>query len=139
VTGRDPVAHADAVHYVAAVAIVLTSAFNYRGVRTGSAVQNLTTVAKYGGLLFIILLAFAIGLPRTGGAGLHAAGADGELRRRAFGLALVSVLWAFDGWADLSFVAGEVRDPQRTLPRALIAAPWPWSPSISWRTSPTSR
>jgi APA family basic amino acid/polyamine antiporter len=32
----------------------------------------------------------------------------------------VSVLWAFDGWADLSFVAGEVRDPRRTLPRALI-------------------
>jgi amino acid transporter len=38
----------------------------------------------------------------------------------AFGLALVSVLWAFDGWADLSFVAGEVEDPRRTLPRALV-------------------
>jgi amino acid transporter len=38
----------------------------------------------------------------------------------AFGLALVSVLWAFDGWADLSFVGGEVRDPRRNLPRALV-------------------
>jgi amino acid transporter len=37
-----------------------------------------------------------------------------------FGLALVSALWAFDGWADLSFVAGEVSEPRRTLPRALI-------------------
>jgi amino acid transporter len=37
-----------------------------------------------------------------------------------FGLALVSVLWAYDGWADLSFVSGEVKDPERTLPRALV-------------------
>jgi amino acid transporter len=36
------------------------------------------------------------------------------------GLALVSVLWAYDGWGDLSFAAGEVKDPQRNLPRAII-------------------
>ena len=45
---------------------------------------------------------------------------EGSFALGAFGLALVSVLWAFDGWADLSFVAGEVKDPRRTLPRALI-------------------
>src|SRR5206468_7389958 len=37
-----------------------------------------------------------------------------------FGLALVSVLWAYDGWADLTFVSGEVKDPRRNIPRALI-------------------
>ncbi len=37
-----------------------------------------------------------------------------------FLLAMVSILWAYDGWADLAFVGGEVKDPQRTLPRALI-------------------
>jgi amino acid transporter len=37
-----------------------------------------------------------------------------------FGLALVSVLWAYDGWADLAFISGEVKDPARNLPRALI-------------------
>ena len=36
------------------------------------------------------------------------------------GLALVSVLWAYDGWGDLSFAAGEVKDPQRNLPRAPV-------------------
>jgi amino acid transporter len=38
----------------------------------------------------------------------------------AFGLALVSVLWAYDGWGDLTFVGGEIREPSRNLPRALI-------------------
>jgi amino acid transporter len=107
------------VHYVAALAIGLTATFNYLGVRWGSLVQNLTTLAKYGGLLFIILLALAIGLPRTGGHFTPAV-PEGSFHIAAFGLALVSVLWAFDGWADLSFVAGEVRDPRRTLPRAII-------------------
>ena len=36
------------------------------------------------------------------------------------GLALVSILWAYDGWADLSFASGEVKDPQRNLPKAII-------------------
>jgi basic amino acid/polyamine antiporter, APA family len=44
----------------------------------------------------------------------------GPLVVGSMGLALVSVLWAYDGWADLSFAAGEVKDPQRNLPRAII-------------------
>jgi amino acid transporter len=83
-------------------------------------VQNVTTLAKYGGLVFIILLAFALGLPRTGAANYTPAIPAGSLSVAPFGLALVSVLWAFDGWADLSFVGGEVKDPRRNLPRALI-------------------
>ena len=121
VLGYDPsvAPYSDWVHYVAAVAIGLTATFNYIGVRTSSVVLNLTTLAKYGGLLFIIVLALAIGLPQTGGHFTPAA-PTGSFHVAAFGLALVSVLWAFDGWADLSFVAGEVRDPRRVLPRAII-------------------
>jgi len=122
VLGYDPslAPYSNWVHYVAAVAIAVTATFNYVGVRWGALVQNLTTLAKYGGLLFIILLAFAIGLPRTGGHYTPAAPAA-SFAVAPFGLALVSVLWAFDGWADLSFVGGEVKDPRRNLPRALIA------------------
>ena len=121
VLGYDPglAPYSDWVHYVAAMAIALTATFNYVGVSWSSLVLNLTTVAKYGGLLFIILLAFSIGLPQTGGHYTPAAPA-GSFGVAAFGLALVSVLWAFDGWADLSFVAGEVKDPRRNLPRAII-------------------
>ncbi|HKO16915.1 MAG TPA: amino acid permease, partial [Gemmatimonadaceae bacterium] len=107
------------VHYIAALAIVITATFNYVGMRTGSFVQNVTTLAKYLGLVFIVVLAIAIGLPRTGGHFTPVAPA-GSFSVAPFGLALVSVLWAYDGWADLTFVSGEVKDPRRNLPRALI-------------------
>ena len=111
--------YATRAHWIAAIAIALTATFNYVGVRWGSLVQNLTTLAKYAGLVVIVMVALAIGLPRTGGHFTPAAPA-GSFSIAPFGLALVGVLWAFDGWADLSFVAGEVKDPRRTLPRALI-------------------
>jgi APA family basic amino acid/polyamine antiporter len=121
VLGFDPGVrpYSDWVHYVAAVAIALTATFNYVGVRWSSLVLNLTTLAKYGGLLFIIAVALILGLPRTGGHYTPAVPV-GSFHVAAFGLALVSVLWAFDGWADLSFVSGEVKDPRRILPRAII-------------------
>jgi APA family basic amino acid/polyamine antiporter len=121
VLGFDPsvAPYSDWVHYVAALAILLTATFNYVGVSWSALVSNLTTLAKYGGLLFIILLAFAVGLPRTGGQYTPAV-PEGSFHVAAFGLALVSVLWAFDGWADLSFVSGEVKDPRRNLPRAIL-------------------
>lgn len=105
--------------YVAAVAIVLMGTVNILGVKWGTLTINLTTIAKYGGLLFIIIVALALGLPRTGGHFTPTMPA-GSFSMSAFGLALVSVLWAYDGWGDLSYVGGEVKDPQRNLPRALI-------------------
>lgn len=106
-------------HYLAAAAIATLALVNVVGIKWSSLVLNLTTLAKYGALVFIILFAMAIALPRTGGHYTPVAPA-GSFTVSAFGLALVSTLWAYDGWADLSFVAGEVRDVQRNVPRALI-------------------
>ncbi|MCL4212459.1 MAG: amino acid permease [Gemmatimonadales bacterium] len=121
VIGRDPSQQGEVmtVRWIAAFAILLTGSFNIAGVRVGATFTNLTVLAKYGGLLFIILVAFAVGLPQTGG---HYAPMipPGSITVSAFGLALVSTLWAFDGWADLAYNGGEVKDPQRNLPRALI-------------------
>lgn len=116
VIGVDPAEYA---RYVAAAAIVVMGTVNILGVRWGSMVLNLTTIAKYGGLIFVIIVAFALGLPQTGG---HYTPAmpPGSFTMGAFGLALVSVLWAYDGYADLSYAGGEVKDPERNLPRALI-------------------
>jgi basic amino acid/polyamine antiporter, APA family len=105
--------------YVAAVAIIVMGGVNILGVKWGTLTISLTTLAKYGGLLFIILVALALGLPKTGGHFTPAMPA-GSFSTSAFGLALVSVLWAYDGWGDLSYVGGEVKDPQRNLPLALI-------------------
>src|SRR5256885_13585297 len=69
VLGHDPRAqpYSRYVHYIAAAAILITATFNYVGLRWGSLVQNLTTLAKTGALLVIVVFALAIGLPRTGG------------------------------------------------------------------------
>ena len=121
VLGYDPlVAPYDSyARYTAAAAIVLTSIFNIVGIRWSAMVTAATTLAKYGGLLFVILLAFSIELPKTGG---HFTPffPPGSFSLAPFGLALVSVLWAFDGWADLTFAGGEVKDGERNLPRAII-------------------
>lgn len=119
--GHDPaIAPYDTyAHYVAAAALASMATVNVLGLKWGSLVQNVTTVAKYGGLLLIVLLAFAIGLPKTGGH-FTPATPPGSFSVGAFGLALVSVLWAFDGWGDLTKVGGEVADPRRNLPRAIV-------------------
>jgi amino acid transporter len=119
--GYDPlVAPYDAyARYTAAGAIILTSAFNIVGIRWSALVTGATTLAKYGGLLFVILLAFFIGFPKTGG-NFSPLFPEGSFSFAPFGLALVSVLWAFDGWADLTFAGGEVVNGERNLPRAII-------------------
>src|SRR5881227_4038014 len=64
VSGRDPqlLPYSNYVHYIAAIAILLTATFNYVGIRWGALVQNVTTLAKTGALILITLLALAIGL-----------------------------------------------------------------------------
>jgi len=112
--------YASAVHPLAAAAIAVTAAFNYVGVNWSAAVLNATTAAKYGALVLLVLVAFAAGHGDFRHfAGLAPAGGD-TLHAGLFGLALVSVLWAYDGFADVSFVSGEVRNPERNLPRALL-------------------
>jgi amino acid transporter len=121
VIGQNPQApdKVNVVRWFAAFAIALTAGFNIVGVRFAANVSNFTVLAKYGGLVFIVAVALALGLPATGGHFTPAAPA-GSFSVAAFGLALVSTLWAFDGWADLAYNAGEVKEPQKNLPRALI-------------------
>lgn len=122
VMGRDPGATSEVMHvrWTAVAAILLTGLFNTIGVRTSAAVVNVTVLAKYGGLMFIVIGALAFGIPHGGAAHFTPVVPTGSFSAAAFGLALVSTLWAFDGWADLSYNAGEVTHPQRNLPRALI-------------------
>jgi APA family basic amino acid/polyamine antiporter len=104
----------------ASIMIVLLSGLNILGVRSAGAVQTIFTASKLVVLGVIIVLGLLLGhgsfehfrsLP---GAAFH----GGILA--AFGVATVSALWAYDGWNNLSLVAGEVENPQRNMPRAII-------------------
>jgi APA family basic amino acid/polyamine antiporter len=104
----------------AAVYIVIVAAVNYRGIQLGAVLQNASTLIKVGALILLIGLGFALSHePVT--VATQAAPAVGDLSAAAaFGVAMVAILWAYDGWADVAFVSGETRDPQRTLPLALV-------------------
>ncbi len=117
--GFDPAAYGRATDYVAAGAILFAAAVNIRGVRLAAALAGVSTIAKFGALVVLVIVAFALG----GSAGASSANftADASpVDAGLFGLALISVLWAYDGVTDVSGVGGEVRDPQRTLPRAIV-------------------
>jgi APA family basic amino acid/polyamine antiporter len=110
-------AESDVVHHVAAVAIVVFALLNVIGVKWSTMLLGWTTLAKYGALVFIVGAAVFVGSSTHG---ISSPAPVGTVTTSAFGIALVAVLWAYDGWADLSFIGGEVTTPEKTLPRALI-------------------
>jgi basic amino acid/polyamine antiporter, APA family len=89
---------------------------NYRGVKLGAILMKSLTLAKVVGIFVIIVAALLLG----GHTGQHAAApARSDASLSSFGVALIACLLAYDGWVQLSFVAGEIRDPQRNVVRAL--------------------
>jgi APA family basic amino acid/polyamine antiporter len=100
---------------VGVAAIVLFAAINYRGVSAGALVQKSFTFAKVAGLLIIIGSAlFFRGRPAPA---IPAAGSPFSLSH--FGVALIACLLAYDGWVQVSYVAGEIRNPDRNILLAL--------------------
>jgi len=105
------------VQYVAATAIITVGLFNYFGVNVAALLVNLTTVVKYGALIALAGFAFLAGKGSTANFGPVW---EGGVHLSVMGTALISIMWTYDGWADLSYVGGEVRDPAKNLPRALL-------------------
>jgi APA family basic amino acid/polyamine antiporter len=79
--------------------------------------MNVITALKYGSLAGLVLLAFTAG---DGSLSQLTPAWSSGLQLSLLGTALISIMWTYDGWADLSFMGGEVKDPGRTLPLALI-------------------
>src|SRR5512139_3578944 len=104
------------IQWIAAGVIIAVAILNYIGVHRAAAFMTVATMAKYAALLGLVLLAGTSGA----GSASHFAPTGVSTAASLVGLAMVSVMWAYDGWADLTYMAGEVRDPGRTLPRALI-------------------
>ena len=118
--GVDPVTHYLAARTLSAAAIAFAAAVNIIGVRLGAAVVGVSTVLKFAALALLVVTALVFG-GSHGASVSHLTTATGSpIGIGSLGLALVSVLWAYDGFGDLSFAGGEVKDPQRNLPRAII-------------------
>ncbi len=94
--------------------IVLISTVHYRGVKAGALVQKLFLLLKLLGLAIIIGSAFAAPVVHAAAQNTGRAVAGG-----GFGVAMLACLLAYDSWAMVSYMAGEIRRPQRNLPLAL--------------------
>jgi len=105
---------------LATLAIVVLTAVNYTGVRQGSLVQTTLTILKVGAVVAIIVIAFAVGAEHPVGSAGFSPDNTGTLTARSFALGLVAGLFAFGGWHMVTYAAEETRDPERTIPRALV-------------------
>jgi basic amino acid/polyamine antiporter, APA family len=105
---------------LAAVAVIVgLTAINYRGVREGGWVQSVLTGLNVGIVLALIALGYVlVHGARPGPASLPPAPGTGTLA--SFGVAMVAALWAYEGWNNVTFAAGEVKRPERNLPLALV-------------------
>lgn len=104
----------------AVFAIALVTTVNILGTRFGSRLQVAGTALKVGGILILIALPFLLGggeISRL--SPLWPAAFDRSLFS-GMAVAMVGVLWAYDGWINLTPLAEEVRDPGRNIPRAMI-------------------
>ena len=105
---------------IAAGAVAFICALNYFGVKKGSGVQNILTPLKVGVLLFLVVAGFSMGKGDWSNVIPLFEKDAGIGKISAFGLALIAVLWTYDGWMDVCFASGEIKNPQRNLPRTLI-------------------
>ncbi len=99
------------------------TAVNYLGVRLGGAIQVLFTGLKVAAILAIALLALSMGGGDWGNLSAAAApvtGSGGGAVFLAFIVAMSGAFWAYDGWINVTYGAGEIRDAQRSLPKTLF-------------------
>ncbi|HUR45656.1 MAG TPA: amino acid permease [Candidatus Saccharimonadales bacterium] len=111
------------VKSLAMIVIVLLTIVNYIGVRFGGAVQNFFSIAK-----MAAMVGLAVAVAVTPGVGavsnLHTSSAfihpEGLAWWAAVAAALQGAFWAYDGWHKITYIGGELKSPQRDLPRSLI-------------------
>jgi APA family basic amino acid/polyamine antiporter len=108
---------------VAISAIAVQTVINIFGVRKGAVLQNIATWLKFGAIGAFVVLGIAFGRGSWGhlsSALAIPATANSPSLLSGVGVALIAVFWAYDGWVYITWVSGEVKDPQRNIPRALV-------------------
>jgi APA family basic amino acid/polyamine antiporter len=111
-------------HLFGLVLIVALTWVNVVGLRWGALLQNLSTWTKFLAMAAFVGLGFAIGKGhwsnfQAHGVGLTMGLGAGQLIS-ALGVGMIAVYWAYDGWVYITWVAGEVKDPRRNVPLAMV-------------------
>ncbi len=111
-------------HLLGLVLIAILTWVNVVGLRWGALLQNVSTWTKFTAMSAFVLLGFAIGKGNwanfhTSDVSLSAGLGVGGLIS-ALGVGLIAVFWAYDGWVYITWVAGEVKDPRRNVPLAMV-------------------
>src|SRR6202165_5175091 len=112
-------------HAIGLVLIAILTCVNVFGLRWGALLQNISTWTKFGAMAVFVVLGFAIGKGHWSNFSAQAPGgltmglSSGQLIS-AFGVGLIAVFFAYDGWVYITWVAGEVKDPRRNVPLAMI-------------------
>jgi len=110
---------------VGAAAILLLTLVNWLGVKQGAGTQSLFTTLKVIGIAALCVAAFTLPATHAPTALANAAAPHPETSiLQALALAMISILFAYDGWTDSTYVAGEVVNPKRTLPIAIVWGTW---------------
>jgi APA family basic amino acid/polyamine antiporter len=112
-------------HAVGLALIVILTLVNVFGLRWGALLQNVSTLTKFLAMAAFVLLGFAIGKGHWSNFSAQAPGglsmglSPGQLVS-ALGVGLIAVFWAYDGWVYITWVAGEVKEPRRNVPLAMV-------------------
>ncbi len=105
---------------VAVLSIVILSAVNYFGIKSGITVQNIFTFLRIGAVAALVILGLVIGKKSGISQPVELFPSGGVFDFRLFGLALIAVLWTYDGWYGVNCTAEEVKNPGRNIPLGLI-------------------
>jgi APA family basic amino acid/polyamine antiporter len=103
---------------VAAASVIVITAINYTGIQQGNIANSALTVAKVGGLAAIPVLALVVAPVDPQWTPIVPPSSSRPLA--AFGVIMIAVMWTYEGWYYVAFAAGEILNPARTVPRALI-------------------
>lgn len=105
---------------IAAASILFLSAINYIGIKSGIVVQNIFTFLRIAAVAVFIVLGLTIG-SKAGVVSFEGLmTGDMSFSIKFFGLALIAVLWTYDGWYSVNCTAGEIKNPGKNIPRSLI-------------------
>src|SRR5713101_8636782 len=115
-------------HVLALILIAVMTGMNVIGLRRGAMLQNVATWAKFSAMAAFVILGFAIGKGDWSHFTAEAWGTTGSLTLglgpwqllSAIGVGMIAVFWAYDGWVYITWVAGEVKEPRRNVPRAMV-------------------